>query len=147
MSTNQFTVWLSEGDQRKSTAQPGPHALGTQGAMEDGRLFRYVRNGASAMAPGKVYQRTVAGANFDELAIPSAHAAGSTTISVTNGATTVTKDQFKGGWLSVEDDAGEGYNYLIAGNDAEAAGSAAFNVYLADPNGIKVASRPRPRSC
>lgn len=128
----------SEGDQRKSTLNRGPHGLGTLLQFGDGRAFRYVKNGGTAMLPGKLYQRKVPGANYDELVIPTAQAAGATSITVTNGATAVTLNQFKDGWLGVEDDTGEGYNYLIASNTADS-GTGAVTVVLADALGLKEA--------
>lgn len=139
MSSFQFFVPLAEGEQRISTANKGPHDLGAIGVTPDGRQFRYVKNGASAMVAGKLYQGKVPGSNYDELAVPTATAAGSTTLDVTNGATAITKDQFKGGYLGIEDDVGEGYNYLIAGNTADAAGSQTVTITLADPRGLKAA--------
>lgn len=137
MSAFQNWVALGEGDQRKSTLNPGPHALGTIGTTPDGRQFRYVKNGGSAMAPGKLYQAKVPGANYDEL-VTAAAAVNATTVVVTTGATAVTLNQFKGGYLGIEDDTGEGYNYLISGNDA-AGTTATCNIYLADPAGLKEA--------
>jgi hypothetical protein len=139
MSHAQARAYANEGAHRKSTAQKGAHSLGAILELEGGREFRYVKNGATAMAAGKLYQPPVPGANFDELAVPAATAAGATEVTITNGATTVTKDQFKGGWLLVEDDTGEGYTYAIEGNDAEAAGSGALVVRIADPAGLAVA--------
>lgn len=139
MSSFQFFVPLNEGEQRISSLNKGPHDLGAVGVTPDGRWFRYVKNGGSAQAPGKLYQGKVPGANYDELALVGAVAAGATTVDVTNGATAITKDQFKGGYLGIEDDTGEGYLYLVAGNTADAATGQTVTVTLADPRGIKVA--------
>lgn len=137
MSNYSHRVNAKEGEQF-NTYLTEQWPVGTLMELSDGRLFRFFENGGTALATGKLCQMPVPGANFDELALPSALTVGQKTISITNGATTVTKDQFKGGFLRIEDDAGEGHNYKITGNDAEAAGSAAFNVYIAAP-GILVA--------
>lgn len=113
------------------------YPLGTLLITQDGRKFRFCENGAVALSAGVVVQSPVPGANFDELAIPAAVAAGARAFSITNGATAITADQFAGGYLNVEDDAGEGHLYLIEGNAAEAAGSAAFEIRLA--SGIETA--------
>lgn len=136
--THEGLLWGPNGIQHEQhTSQRYP--LGTRMQLQDGRRFVYVENGAVALAPGKLIQSPVPAANFDELAIPTAVAAGTRAFNVTNGATAITKDQFKDGYLVVEDDAGEGHLYKIAGNDAEGAGSAAFEVRLAAGEAIQVA--------
>lgn len=115
------------------------YPLGTLMITQDGRRFRFSENGAVTAVPGSLYQSPVPGANFDELALPAAVPIGTRAISVTNGATTITRDQFAGGYMNIEDDTGEGRAYLIEGNDAEAVGSAAFEVRLAGGHGVKLA--------
>lgn len=125
-----------EGEQYNTyTNQRWP--LGTLMMLQDGRKFRFFENGATALAAGRLIQSEVPGANFDELAIPSAVAVNTKAFNVTNGATAITLNQFAEGYMNVEDDAGEGHLYKIAGNAAEAAGSAPFEVQLA--HGILVA--------
>lgn len=104
--------------------------LGTKMVLQDGRAFRFALNGAVALSAGRLVQSPVPGANFDELAIPAAVPIGTRAFNITNGATTITADQFADGYLNVEDDTGEGHLYSIAGNDAEAVGSANFEVRL-----------------
>lgn len=136
--TQEGLLWGPNGLQHEQhTAARYP--LGTRMQLQDGRRFVYVENGATALAPGKLIQSPVPGANFDELVIPAAVAAGARAFNITNGATTITKDQFKGGYVVVEDDAGEGHLYQIAGNDAEAAGSADFEVRLVAGEAVQVA--------
>lgn len=136
-----------EGDQFTNVA-PGSttkghlnaiYDLGTLMVFPDGRRFRYVQAGASALAPGKLYQRTVPGANYDELAVPSAYAVGDTTVTVTNGATAITLNQFAQGYLSVEDDTGEGHLYKIKSNTADAATGQTVTLVLESPKGLRVA--------
>lgn len=126
-----------EGQQREETAT-ARHALGTKMVFNDGREFRYVKAGGSALAPGKLYQRVVVHANYDELVVPTARAVGSRTVTVTTGATAVTANQLKGGFVAVEDDTGEGFLYLIDSNEA-AGTTATLTIVLADPRGLKVA--------
>lgn len=115
------------------------YPLGTLLVTHDGRQFRFTKNGAVAAVPGSLYQSPVPGANFDQLVLPAAVPIGTRTFNITNGATTITKDQFAGGYLNVEDDTGEGRAYLIESNDAEAAGSADFAITLAGGHGVKLA--------
>lgn len=137
-------IYGSEGDQFTGTAAaPGhdsaQHPLGSRLVLPDGREFRYVKNGAVAMVAGKLYQRKVPGANYDELAVAVAAAAGDTTIEVTNGATTIAANLFDEGFINIEDDAGEGRAYQIASHDAETVGSAQFSVNLMSPKGVREA--------
>lgn len=113
--------------------------LGTALLMQDGRLYRFFENGGTALAAGRLIQSEVPGANFDELALPAAVSVGARAFNITNGATTIAADLFAEGYLNVEDDAGEGHLYVIEGNDAELAGSAAFEVRLKGGHGIRVA--------
>lgn len=101
--------------EQSSNAQ---YPLGTRMRLQDGREFVYVLNGAVALTPGKLIQSPVPGANYDELAVPAAVAVGARAFNITTGATAVTKDQFKDGYVIIEDDAGEGHLYGISGNDA-----------------------------
>lgn len=103
-----------------TTDQRG-HPLGGVMVFADGRRFRYGRAGGVALATGVLCQQTLNSANWDELAVPTARAAGVNQITVTNGATAITADYFKDGFLNIEDDAGEGYLYTIRSNDAAAA--------------------------
>ena len=119
------TIHGPEGEQYQTyTTKRWP--LGTKLELQDGRTFRFFLNGAGALTAGKLIQSPVPGANFDELVVPAAVPIGTRELTVTNGATTVTADEFADGYINVEDDTGEGHLYAIAGNDAEAAGSAAL---------------------
>lgn len=112
------------------TAKTSP--LGTAMYFADGRKFRFGKAAATQIATGKLCQQTLNDANFDELVVPTARAVGDTTITLTTGSTAVTKDQLVDGWINVEDDAGEGYLYSVAGNDA-AATTATLTVRLNEP--------------
>lgn len=124
------------GDQFKSYGVAA-YRLGQILMLPDGRLFRFGKNGATLAVVGNVYQRALPGANYDELVVQAAAAVGAKSVSITNGVTTITKDQFAEGYLNIEDDAGEGRAYKVVGNEAESAGSATFRVDLAE--GIQVA--------
>lgn len=105
--------------------------LGTLLVTQDGRAFRFAENGATALAAGVVVQSEVPGANFDELAVPTARSVGDREVTVTNGATSVTADMFAGGYLNVEDDTGEGTLYLIESNSA-AGNAGTISITLAE---------------
>lgn len=82
-----------------------------------GRTFRYAKNGATALAAGKVTQGPAATANHINCNVAAA-AIGDTLVSLTVGATEVTENQYEGGLLQINDGTGEGHSYLIASNTA-----------------------------
>lgn len=104
---------------KSTTTQEFP--LGTFLRFQDGRTFQYGSAGASvALAPGKLYQSEVPGANFDDIVVP-ATAIGARVLTVTTQATLISADLFNGGYVVVQDDTGEGYAYLIDDTAAVAA--------------------------
>jgi len=119
--------------------------LGGVGVTADGRRFRYVSfGGTSTIAPGQVLVASTTTANYQGLAIPAVGtggqvtanlAVGATSIVITNGATAVTADQFKEGYLEVlvgSSGASGAYSYKVKGNSAAAA-SGYITVYLSEP--------------
>lgn len=110
--------------------------LGAIAQTPDGRQFRYVKNGAVALSPGKLVVCADETANHVNIAVASAAAVGAEEITVTLGATAATADQYKDGYITINDAAGEGISYLITGHPAADA-SASLTVKLAEP--VKVA--------
>ena len=106
----------AEGEQF-NTYSTQTQELGQALVLRDGRKFRYVENGAALLIVGNVIQSEAPGANFDEL-VTAAAAMGAESITVTTGATAITKNQFNQGYLMVEDDAGEGHIYRITEHGA-----------------------------
>lgn len=107
-------------------------ALGTKAETRDGRVYRYARNGAVDLAPGKItVNKDLDAAHTDEL-IAVAAAVGSTSVSITIGASAVTEDQYADGLMVVNDADGEGIAYRIVGHPAHA-GSGTLVVKLAEP--------------
>lgn len=85
----------------------------------DGRKFRYAQAGSgAALSAGKIGILVGATAHHVNVSVAAAVAIGATEVSVTVGATAVTVDQYKDGYLQVNDGTGQGYSYLIAGNTA-----------------------------
>lgn len=101
-----------------STTDQRAHPLGSRMVFADGRVFAYGHAGGTELATAVLCQQTLNSANFDELVVPTVRAIGDKTITLTTGATAVTVDQLKDGFVNVEDDTGEGYLYTIASNDA-----------------------------
>jgi hypothetical protein len=94
---------------------------------DSGKAFRYALAGASALVVGNVLQSSVADTQFDSLAIATAVAVGDRQITVTNGTTAVTANQFNGGSLSVSVNSASGTNlgeeYTIIGHSTATNGS------------------------
>lgn len=104
------------------------HNLGEIVHSNDGRAYRYCKAGGTALAAGKLQQSSAQDTGDHNLAIAAA-AVGDTSITTT-GTVTVTANQYADGFVTIADDAGEGYIYAISGHAAATA--AAFTVNLKD---------------
>lgn len=111
------------------------HELGALAFSKDGRKFRYAKNGASAMAAGKLYQTSAIAANHVNLSVAAA-AIGATQVTITLGNTAATANQYAGGYLHVNDGTGEGHTYQI---DSHPAADASATLLLTLKDKIKVA--------
>lgn len=105
--------------------------LGARGEDKFGRKFRYVKAGGTALVVGNVLQSPARDTQFTGLAVPAAVAIGATTLVLTNGTTTTTADQFKGGIAVVSESTGIGQQFIIAGNTVATSG-AALTITLED---------------
>lgn len=103
--------------------------LGALATTGDGRYFRYVLVGGTALVPGKLYQSAAETTGWENLACAAA-SAGATSITTTS-TITATLNQLAGGYLTVTASTGAGYVYKIKGNTA--ASSAVCTIYLEDP--------------
>ena len=120
---------------RESSVQQ--HPLGTRGIDPNGNIFRYVSAG-EALSAGQIVMQAAGVANHDMDLVTAAAAAEATSVTVTLGGTAATLDQYKQGYLIVNDGPGEGHMYAIAGHPA-ANSSATLAVRLEDGDDIKVA--------
>jgi hypothetical protein len=76
------------------------HRLGTEMVFIDGRKFRYVENGGSAISEGLLVAAEAPAANHDEdLVITTSPSVGDTTISITLGGTAAAKNLYAEGFL------------------------------------------------
>ncbi len=114
-----------------SSSAEKQQTLGAKGEDKLGRRFRYVKAGAVALVAGNVLQSPARDTQFTGLAVPTAVAIGATTLVLTNGTTTTTADQFKGGIAVVSESTGIGQQFIIAGNTVATSG-AALTVTLED---------------
>lgn len=121
-----------------TTSTVQQHALGDKVFSPDGRAFRYVQAGASALIPGQVVQSPAIIANHVNLTPTALSSVGDTTITVTLGATAATANQYAGGYLVVElGSTGAGQTLLIKSHPAANA-SATLTLTLEDP--VRVAT-------
>lgn len=100
------------------------HPLGTRFQTRDGRTFRYVKAGASALVVGNVIQAPAQITTHDQLT-PAAAAIGASTLVPTLDATNaVVENQYAEGWAVIDTTPGLGYAYPIASHLAAAASTA-----------------------
>lgn len=109
------------------------HVLGEKSVSPDGRTFRYVKVGATALVPGNVIQSPAIVANHVNLTPTAVVAVGDTTVTVTLGNTLATANQYSGGYLVVEKGTtGAGQSLLIKSHPAALA-SGTLLLTLSDP--------------
>ncbi len=121
-------------DARQVSATQGAAALGQIAETNDGRRFKYGKNGAVALAPGKMNDGANVVANHVNLVTAAAAAVGATQVTVTLGGTAATLDQYAGGtlWCNATS-TGLGIGYLIKGNSAQTSTTGNVVVTLVDP--------------
>ena len=91
------------------------HKLGVVAETADGRVFRYSSAGAVNLAAGLTNVTPAKVANHTNIAVSIAAPVSQRFVSVTLGATATTAGQYDGGFLVVNDAAGVGCAYRIAG--------------------------------
>lgn len=112
------------------------YQLGARYQLEDGRVFRYAKNGAAALVAGDVISSAAFGGSVatvqNDLAVQAAAAIGATTIYLTTVTDATTINQFAGGYLCLSDGGaaiGQGLApYRIMANSANAAGTTRFDL-------------------
>lgn len=115
------------------------HQLGTRVVSPDGRVYRYVKAGATALIPGRVQQAPAEATGVQNLACAAA-AVGDTTITTTS-TVTVTANQYAGGYVNVAINPGAGYQYLIKSHPA--ATGAVVTLTLEDPIAVALTTVSR----
>ena len=103
--------------------------LGALATTGDGRYYRFVTAGGTALVPGKLQQSAAETTGWENLAIAAA-AIGATSITTTS-TVTVTANQLTGGYAMVTTATGVGYQYQIGTHPAATAAVLTFN--LVDP--------------
>lgn len=103
--------------------------LGALATTGDGRHYRYMIAGASALVPGKLQQCSAEVTGNENVAMAAA-AIGATSITTT-GNVTVTANQLTGGYAMITTGTGAGYQYQIGTHAAFSSAAGTFN--LVDP--------------
>ncbi len=101
------------------------YLLGTKLTTYDGREFRFGENDGTIEVVGTAYQSEVPNAADDAIAVQAAAAIGAKQVSLTTNAEAFVANEFDGGYLIPEDDAGEGYVYLVENTPTAASASTA----------------------
>jgi len=132
-----LTVHLGYGQEKIETSSQ-KQKLGTRAVTPDGRVFYYAENSGTAITTGGQIVDGIAavGAHDGDLAT-AALAAGSLTVTTTTSLT-VTKDQYKDGYLFINDNAAQGEVYRIKSNTAVAS-AASCEITIDEPDGIRTA--------
>lgn len=123
---------ISDQDVRTTATQIGNEFLGQYAATADGRTFQYGANTSTSLAlsPGKLAQGAVSTANHvNQTGVTTK--VGDSSVVYAVGATAVTADQYRGGYLVVNAGTGAGQALLIRGN-TKAASSGSPTIYLKD---------------
>jgi hypothetical protein len=120
------------------TELPSGLYLGSLQFGENGKAFRLVKAGGSALVVGNTLQSSANATitDFDGLAVATAAAAGATQVTLTNGSTAVTANLLDGGTFVVSTSstasANIGEEYTIVGHGT-ATGGASLLVFLDRP--------------
>ena len=115
------------------------HNLGTKMETSDGRTFRYVKAGTSALAVGDLIQSSAEDTAVQGLT-PAVTAAGATTLTTTS-TVTVTVDEYAGGYVIVTITPGLGQILRIKSHAAATA--AAVTLTLEDPVQVALTATSR----
>ena len=94
-----------------------------------GRVY-YYGFAAAAVGRGKLALEALVIANHTNQSFQTAPAVGDKIVKVTLGGTALTAEQYKEGWLVVQDGTGEGRAYRIEGNDAQTGTTSTATLYL-----------------
>ena len=122
----------------KDTTSSQKHVLGTRMELPDGRVFRYSEIGGSNIAAGAVVQAAAGVAAHDQDLLVAAASAGDTTVTL-SGSLTITKDQYKDGYMHINSGAGRGGQiYRIKSNTA-VSGATGCVLTLDEEDGLQTA--------
>jgi hypothetical protein len=108
------------------------HYLGTQRTLSDGRVFVYAQAGGVNLVAGKLCQSPAPVAAHKDQLVKAAAAVGDKEVVVAIGATALGANDYKEGWLHINNAAGAGYAYKVRGHAAYAASATNVRILLYD---------------
>lgn len=130
------TQGLAGVDLYTSTASPGANMTIGQLVwdMNSGKAFRYTLAG-ELLVVGNLLQESVEATTYENMAVGTPGAAGDSFIQVTNGTSTITEAQFKGGTINVytAGTVAVGDEYTITGISGTMTTGGALKVYVDRP--------------
>ena len=131
------TVQLKQGMEKDETSSQ-KHKLGTRGVTSDGRVFYYAENSGTAIDHGGYLVDGIAAVAAHDMDLAAtATSAGAT--SFTSGTSlTVTKDQYKDGYVYFNDGPGQGETYKVKSNTAVSSATG-LSVTIDDEDGVATA--------
>jgi len=135
------TVYLSYGMEKAETSTQ-KHRLGTRAETPDGRVFYYSKNSSAAITPGGKICNGIAAVAAHDMDVPTtaAHSVGDTTISIEVPTTDLTLNQYKDGYMIINDGPGQGEVYRIKSNPVHDASDDNTVIFTIDePDGIRTA--------
>ncbi len=114
------------------------YPLGQRLECPNGRTYRYAEMGATtAGVIAKLFQSEV-NANFDTLSLTSAIVAGDTSVTFTNGATSISLNELAGGYVIYEETDNLGEPHRIRANTATSSAGVG-TIYLFEGDSFQVA--------
>ena len=132
MSTFSGPYQVSDTDAGQFTTGSANQRLGARVETRDGRVFRYVENGGTALVAGRLAVAATQTGDHANIDVQAAVAIGDTTVNVTLGGTLTNANDYAEGYLVVHLTPGNGVSYLISGHPAADA-SATQTLTLAEP--------------
>lgn len=141
MSTKLTSLPQSNSEGIFSDSATAEMVVGDMVVSPDGRKFRYVKAGGTALVAGKLQQAPAEKTNHQDLTAPIA-AVGATSITVTLGATAATANEYAGGFMVVSVTPGVGKSYLISGHPA-ADSATSLTLTLSDPIDVALTATSR----
>lgn len=113
MSTLKGPIQIIPSELYKFTSTQGTD-LGAIATTGDGREFVYVKAGAVALVEGTLQQAPAIVANLQNATVATAQAIGDKQVTLTISSTAVVADEYVGGLLVINDEAGQGQTMRIA---------------------------------
>lgn len=134
---------VANGSFQTSTDASLETLVGTRWDLSDGREVMLVQAGAVNLAAGVHVQDAALVANHQNLAVTafqaySANGNVPAKVTATLGGTAATANQYAGGFLVVNDEAGEGQTLRIASNTAQANGAGSIVITLEDSPSVAI---------